>query len=61
MFKTVPDGRTFLNTEDLKKKTYDAVIQVMREKRMSKPFALLFNEIHSIGKVIFVSDIFSKS
>lgn len=50
MFQTRKDEGEFQLSQELKEKTFTALMHVMFKKRHPKPFALIFNEIHSIGK-----------
>ena len=55
-FKASKEKGYFLRSDELKDKTIAAVRQVMFKKNCMKPFVLLFNEIHNIGKIIFVPE-----
>lgn len=56
MFKTTPGQGAFADIEDFKRKTYEAVLQAMRESGTAMAFALMFNEMHGIGKVMLLPD-----
>ena len=53
-FKASKNRGNFLRSDELKEKTIAAVMHVMFKKNIMKPFALLFNEMHNIGKIIFM-------
>lgn len=55
-FKASKDKGCFLQLEELKDKTVIALMHVMFEKNKIRPFKLLFNEMHNIGKIIFMSE-----
>lgn len=55
-FKASRDKGHFLRSDELKEKTKAAVMHVMFKKNSMKPFALLFNEMHNIGKIIFMPE-----
>lgn len=52
-FKAFKDKGFFLRLDELKEKTVNAVMQVMCMKNIVKPFPLLFDEMHNIGKILF--------
>lgn len=56
MFKTTPGQGAFADIEDFKQKTYEAVLQAMRESGTAMTFALMFNEMQGIGKVMLLPD-----
>lgn len=55
-FKGLKDKGHFLRSDELKEKTFTALMHVMFRKGDMKPFALLFNEMHNIGKIIFMPE-----
>lgn len=55
-FKALKDKGQFLRIDELKDKTFTALTHVMFRKGKMKPFAMLFNEMHNIGKIIFMSE-----
>lgn len=55
-FKALKDKGQFLCPDELKEKTFAAMTHVMSRKWGTKPFALLFNEMHNIGKIIFMPE-----
>lgn len=54
MFKAAPGHGVFSDIEVFKRKTYEAVLQAVRESGVSMTFALMFNEMHGIGKVMLM-------
>lgn len=52
-FKATRNKGQFLRSDEMKEKTIAAVMHVMFKNNSVKPFALLFNEMHNIGKIIF--------
>lgn len=54
MFKASKSKGEFQLIYELKDKTFTALMHVMFAKGNIKSFALLFNEIHNIAKIIFV-------
>ena len=55
-FKALKDKGQFLFADELKEKTFKALMHVMFRKGGIKPFALLFNEMHNIGKIVFMPE-----
>lgn len=55
-FQACGDKGQFLVLEELKEKTALALAHVMSQKECRKPFTLLFNEMHRIGKIIFMPE-----
>ena len=55
-FKALKDKGCFLRSDELKDKTIAALMHVMFKKSSMKPFALLFNDMHNIGKIIFMPE-----
>lgn len=53
MFKARKDKGEFQLSQELKEKTFAALMHIMFKKGQPKPFALIFNEMHSVGKIIF--------
>ena len=53
MFKALKDKGEFLGIDELKEKTITAILHAMFLNASYKPFALDFNEMHNIGKIIF--------
>lgn len=53
-FKASKDKGFFLKSEELKDKTVVALMHVMFSKNKVRSFKLLFNEMHNIGKIIFM-------
>lgn len=53
IFKAMKDKGEFQLPQELKEKTYTAIMHVMFKKNNIKAFALIFNEMHNIGKIIF--------
>jgi len=56
MFKAELGKSEFSDVEDFRKKSYEAVMQAARESGVAKTFALMFNEIHGIGKIFFLPE-----
>lgn len=56
MFKARKDQGEFQQLQELKEKTITAVMHAMFKTGLRKEFALVFNEIHNIGKIIFISN-----
>lgn len=56
MFKAKKDKGEFHEISELRDKTFSAVMHVMHSRNNPKPFALMFNELHSIGKIVFMPD-----
>lgn len=54
MFRASKEKGEFQLIDELKEKTYAALLHVMFTKGKIKPFALMFNEIHSIAKIVFM-------
>lgn len=55
-FKALKNKGQFLRADELKEKTFTALTHVMFRKGGIKPFALLFNEMHNIGKIVFMPE-----
>ncbi len=53
VFKALKDRGQFLRSDELKEKTFTALMHVMFRKGKIRPFALLFNEMHNVGKILF--------
>ena len=53
MFKALKDKGEFLRIDELKEKTLTAILHASFLNACYKPFALDFNEMHNIGKIIF--------
>lgn len=53
-FKASKDNGFFVQVDELKEKTITALMHVMHRKGITKPFDLLFNEMHHIGKILFM-------
>lgn len=53
IFKALKNRGEFMNIEELEKKTYVALVKAMTKKFNTRPFALVFNEMHNIGKIFF--------
>ena len=56
MFKANTDKGEFQRIDELKEKTVLAIRHVMFTRKKVKPFALMFNELHNIAKVIFMPE-----
>ena len=54
MFKANTDKGEFQRIDELKEKTAAAIMHVMFIRGKTKPFVLMFNELHNIAKVVFV-------
>lgn len=55
MFRAGKDKGEFQQVDELKEKTIAALMHVMLTKGNIKPFALTFNEMHNIAKIVFMS------
>lgn len=55
-FKARKDKGQFLCPDELREKTLAAMMHVMSERGCAKQYALLFNEMHNIGKIIFMPE-----
>ena len=53
MFKALKNKGEFLSIDELKEKTITAIIHAIYSNARYKPFALDFNEMHNIGKIVF--------
>ncbi len=53
MFRVRKDCGEFQSIDELKGKTLAALMHTMFAKQTNRPFTLLFNELHNIGKIIF--------
>ena len=53
MFKARKDKSEFQFSQELKEKTITAIIHTMFKTGQHKQFALVFNEMHNVGKIIF--------
>lgn len=53
MFRARKDCGEFQSLDELKKKTLKGLMNIMFVKQNIRPFTLIFNETHSIGKIIF--------
>ena len=53
MFQARKDKGEFRFPQELKEKTFTALMHVIFTKRQHKAFTLIFNEMHGIGKIIF--------
>lgn len=56
IFKANTDKGEFQGIDELKEKTVSAIMHVMSMRGESKPFVLLFNELHNIAKVVFMPE-----
>jgi hypothetical protein len=56
MFKVRNDKSEFQSLDEFKEKTFTALLHVMSVKGNTKPFVLMFNEIHNIAKIVFVQE-----
>ena len=54
MFRASKDKGEFQLVDELKEKTIAALMHVMFTRGNIKPFALMFNEIHNIAKIVFM-------
>ena len=54
MFKARTDKGEFQLVDELKEKTVAALMHVMFVRGNTKPFALMFNEMHRIVKIVFM-------
>lgn len=54
MFKAKKDKGEFQLFDELREKTITALMHVMFVRGVTKPFALMFNEIHNIVKIVFM-------
>lgn len=54
MFKAKTDKGEFQLVDELKEKTVAALMHVMFARGNTKPFALMFNEMHRIVKIVFM-------
>lgn len=55
MFKARKEQGEFQQLQELKEKTITAVMHTMFKTKSHKEFVLVFNKIHNIGKIIFIS------
>ena len=53
IFKALKNKGQFMNLKELERKTYEALIKTMFRRMCTRPFALVFNEMHNIGKIFF--------
>lgn len=53
MFKARKDRGEFQLSQELKEKTITAIMHAMFKTGQHKQFALVFNEMHNVGKIIF--------
>lgn len=60
MFKAKTDKGEFQLVDELKEKTMEALMHVMFVRKNTKPFALMFNEMHRIVKIVFIPSEFRK-
>ncbi|MCM1498539.1 MAG: hypothetical protein NC124_08740 [Clostridium sp.] len=51
VFKALKDSGQFLCSDELKEKTFTALMHVMLRKGETKSFSLVFNEMHNVGKI----------
>lgn len=56
MFRASKDSNEFQSIDALKEKTTAAIMHVMFTKGKTKPFALMFNEMHNIAKIVFMPE-----
>lgn len=56
MFKASKKNGEFQSADELKEKTLSALLHVMNVRGNTKPFAMLFNEMHGIGKIVFAPE-----
>lgn len=54
MFRASKDKGEFQLVDELKEKTIAALMHVMFTRGNIKPFALMFNEMHNIAKIVFM-------
>lgn len=54
MFKVLSDAGEFQTIEEIQVKTHLALYKVMFSKGKQRKFAILFNEPHRIGKILFL-------
>ena len=53
VFRVKKGSTEFQRGDELKEKTMAAVLHVMNKNMNPKPFTMLFNNLHKIGKIIF--------
>jgi len=56
MFRAKTDKGEFQRADELKEKTFSALMHVMFTRGKTKPFALMFNEMHNIAKIVFMPE-----
>lgn len=55
-FKASQNKGYFLRADELREKTITALMHVMLNRGSTKPFVIFFNEVHNIGKIIFIPE-----